>query len=167
MWENEPSHSQGNSHLGNWSPEGLPNLQQYRVQNPSLIIVLYIIKKPLKRRCLKWARITHLDIQNTSYDQKKCRESNFKLTIWLPTTKSQELTRLTFFQVACDIPLERSWWGLQRFFKLHPDRRFAQKVMGLQSRGSPDFGNFGTPTWESWDKKPFECGPRGEAHSIL
>ncbi len=26
VWENEPSHSQGNSHLGSWSPKGLPKL---------------------------------------------------------------------------------------------------------------------------------------------
>jgi hypothetical protein len=26
VWENEPSHSQGNSHLGSWSLEGFPNL---------------------------------------------------------------------------------------------------------------------------------------------
>jgi hypothetical protein len=38
--------------------------------------VLYINGKLLKRRCLKWARITHLDICNTSYGQKKGRESN-------------------------------------------------------------------------------------------
>jgi hypothetical protein len=37
---------------------------------------LYINEKLLKRRCLKWARIAHLDIWNTSYDQKKGRESN-------------------------------------------------------------------------------------------
>jgi hypothetical protein len=37
---------------------------------------LYINGKLLKRRCLKWARIAHLDIWNTSYDQKKGRESN-------------------------------------------------------------------------------------------
>jgi hypothetical protein len=30
--------------------------------------------------------------------------------------------------------------------------------MGFQSRKSPNFGDFGTPTWESWDKKPFGCG---------
>jgi hypothetical protein len=36
---------------------------------------LYINGKLLKRRCLKWARIAHLDIWNTSYDQKKGRES--------------------------------------------------------------------------------------------
>jgi hypothetical protein len=27
MWVDEPSHSQGNSHLGTWSPGGLPNFQ--------------------------------------------------------------------------------------------------------------------------------------------
>jgi hypothetical protein len=26
-----------------------------------------------------------------------------------------------------------------------------------QSRGSPNFGNFGTPIWESWDKMTFGC----------
>jgi hypothetical protein len=27
--------------------------------------------------------------------------------------------------------------------------------MGPQSHGSPNFGNFKTPTWESWDKMAF------------
>jgi hypothetical protein len=36
--------------------------------------------------------------------------------------------------------------------------------MGFQSRGSPDFRYFEIPTWESREKKPFGCGPRGEAH---
>jgi len=38
--------------------------------------VLYIIRKLLKFRCLKWARIAHSDIWNTSYGQKKGWESN-------------------------------------------------------------------------------------------
>jgi hypothetical protein len=38
--------------------------------------VLYIMRKLLKRRCLKWSRIAHSDICNTSYGQKKGRESN-------------------------------------------------------------------------------------------
>jgi len=38
--------------------------------------VIYIIEKLLKLRCLKWAYITHLDIWNTSYGQKKGWESN-------------------------------------------------------------------------------------------
>jgi hypothetical protein len=38
--------------------------------------VFYIIENLLERRCLKWARIAYLDIWNTSYGQKKGRESN-------------------------------------------------------------------------------------------
>ncbi len=38
--------------------------------------VLYIIGKLLKFRCLNWACIDHLKICNTSYGQKKGRESN-------------------------------------------------------------------------------------------
>jgi len=40
--------------------------------------VLYIIGNLLELRCLKWARIIHLNIWNTSYGQKKCRESNWQ-----------------------------------------------------------------------------------------
>jgi hypothetical protein len=35
------------------------------------------IEKILERTCLKWARIAHLDIWNTSYGQKKGQESNW------------------------------------------------------------------------------------------
>ncbi len=40
--------------------------------------VLYTIEKLLIRRCLKWDCMTHLDIWNTSYGQKKGRESNWQ-----------------------------------------------------------------------------------------
>jgi hypothetical protein len=49
-------------------------------QNPFPWKILYIIWKLLKCRCPKWARITHLDICNTSYGQKKGRESSDSLT---------------------------------------------------------------------------------------
>jgi hypothetical protein len=38
--------------------------------------VRYIIETFVERICLKWAHMTHLDTWNTSYDQKKGRESN-------------------------------------------------------------------------------------------
>jgi hypothetical protein len=47
-------------------------------QNPLPWKVLYITGKLLKPRCPKWACMTHLDICNTSYDQKKGRESNWQ-----------------------------------------------------------------------------------------
>jgi hypothetical protein len=85
--ENEDSHSQVSSHFGNWSPGGLPNLQKAitKVKTPRIKDFFYIIEKLLKCRCLKWARMTHLDICNTSYGKKKGQES--KLAIWFPTTK--------------------------------------------------------------------------------
>jgi hypothetical protein len=45
-----------------------------RGQNSMACGVLYIIGKLLERRCLKWARIAHLDIWNVRYGQKKGRE---------------------------------------------------------------------------------------------
>jgi hypothetical protein len=36
-----------------------------------------------------------------------------------------------------------------------------------QSPESPNWDSFKTPPWESWDKKPFGCGCRGKAQSIL
>jgi hypothetical protein len=47
-----------------------------RGQNPLNWRVSYIIAKLLKCKCLKWLRMTHLDIWNKSYDQKKSWESN-------------------------------------------------------------------------------------------
>jgi len=59
-----------------WTPKCSEN--DCRGQNPMAWQVLYIIGKILKIRCLKWARITHLDIWNTNYGQKKGRESNWQ-----------------------------------------------------------------------------------------
>jgi hypothetical protein len=80
VWGNEPSHSQVNSHCGSWSPKWTLEFSECSAkgQNPSVGKVIYIIGKILKRRCLQWAHMTHLDIWNTSYDQKKGRESNWQ-----------------------------------------------------------------------------------------
>jgi hypothetical protein len=55
-----------------------------------------------------------------------------------------------------------SWQELQVYFKLHPNRRFGQRVMTPQSGKSPNRDNFETPPWESHDKKPFRCRCRGD-----
>jgi hypothetical protein len=48
-------------------------------------------------------------------------------------------------QVMCHILLESFRRVLKLCFRPHLNRRFAQKIIGLQSRGNPNFGNFGTP----------------------
>jgi hypothetical protein len=80
VWGNEPSHSQVNSHVGSWNPERTPESSEcdYKGQNPWPWRIIYIIGNLLKCRCLKWARIVHLDIWNTSYGQKKGQESNWQ-----------------------------------------------------------------------------------------
>jgi hypothetical protein len=70
-------------------------------------------------------------------------------------------------QVACKTPLESSRRELQMCLKPHPNRRFERGVIVPQSYMSPNLGNFKTPPWESQDKKPFGCGPRGKAQRIL
>jgi hypothetical protein len=166
VWGNEPSHPQG---VPLWELESRwtskSSKDDCRAQNSISWGVPYIIGKLLKRRCLKWVRITHLDIWNTSYDQKKSRES--KLSIWFPTIKSQELTWFLCVQVVCDISLKISRRGIQLCFRPHLHWRPTCKVMAPQSCRSPNLGNFGTPTWESRDKKPFGCEPYGQPQSIL
>jgi hypothetical protein len=71
-----------------------------------------------------------------------------KLAIWLPTTKSQESTRIQRLQMDCDMALEIFWRELQDFFRPRPNRRFEQEVMNVQSPGSPTRDSFGTPPWE-------------------
>jgi hypothetical protein len=90
-----------------------------------------------------------------------------KLAIWFSTTKSQESIRFPCVQVTCDIPLESSWQGLQLFYRLHLHQKSTCEVMVFQSHGSPNLGNFETPTWESRNKKPFGCGSHGQPQSIL
>jgi hypothetical protein len=89
------------------------------------------------------------------------------LVVWLPTTKSQKSTRPWCVQVECDTHLESSQGELQVCFIPHLNRRFEQRVMTSQSPRNPNRDNFGTPPWESWDKKSFKCGCRKEAQSIL
>ncbi len=56
-----------------WTPKTLEN--DFRGQKSMACGVLYITGIFFKCRCLKWAHIAHLDIWNTSYGQKKGRES--------------------------------------------------------------------------------------------
>jgi hypothetical protein len=79
--------------------------------------------------------------------------SGVKLLVWLSTKKSRESTWFTWLQRACNMQLESSRRELQLCFKPHLDSRFARKVMGLQSRGRPNWRDFGTPIWESRERK--------------
>jgi len=79
VWKNEPSHPKGVPLWeleSRWTPE--TSESDFRGQNSMTCDVLYIIEKLLELKCLKWARIAHLNIWNTSYGQKKGQESNWQ-----------------------------------------------------------------------------------------
>jgi hypothetical protein len=63
-----------------WTPKFLKS--NYKGQNPLDWRVLYSIENLLECRCLKWAHMSHLDISNTSYGQKKSQESNLQFDSW-------------------------------------------------------------------------------------
>jgi hypothetical protein len=124
--------------IGTCESFGTPKTSKFdcRGQNTSHWSVSYIIGKLSKFRCWKWARMGHLDIYNTSYGKKKGRES-VKLAVWLPTTKSWELTRPQCVQVECDTPLESSRGELQVCFRPHSigdlnKELWPRKIPGVQ-----------------------------------
>jgi hypothetical protein len=93
--------------------------------------------------------------------------SGIKLPIWLPTTKSQESTWFRRLHEEYYMVLEIFQRELQDCFRLHPNQRFKQEVMDVQSPRSPNRDSFGTPLWESREKEPFGCRFHGVMHKIL
>jgi len=132
-----------------WTPKTLES--DFRGQNSMNCGVFYIIGKLLKLRYLKWALIAHLDIRNTSYGQKKGRESNCQFDSRLEKVKNRP-----------DLLVCR-WHATYRLKALDESYNFALnctsirglfvKLWGLQSRGSPSWRNFGTFTRESRERK--------------
>jgi hypothetical protein len=130
--------------------------------------VLYIIGKLLKRRCLKWARITHLDIYNTSYDRKKGRESN-----WQFDSRPQKVGNRPDL-LGCRWSATYCWKALDESYNFASDcvaiRGLLAKLCGFKVAGvvvgavsglpCGTLGSLGT-------KRPFRCEPCGEVQSIL
>jgi hypothetical protein len=93
--------------------------------------------------------------------------SGVKLAVWLLTTKSRESTHSQRALGECNTALESSWQELQHWFRPRSDWRSGWEAMTVQSPISPNRDSFGTPLWESRDKKPFGCSLRGITQSIL
>jgi len=63
--------------------------------------------------------------------------------------------------------LESSRRELQLWFRTCPDPSSGRGAVAVQSPGTPTRDSFGTPTWESWEKRPFGCSLGGELLRIL
>jgi hypothetical protein len=167
VWGNEPSHSQVNSHVGSWSPERTPEFSERdcRGPNSSPRKVLYIIGKLLKCKCLKWARMVHLDIWNTSYGQKKGRESNWQFDS-RPLKVRNRLDLL-----GCRRRAIYRWKALDESYNFALDhtsiRGLLAKLWDSKVPGVPVGGISGLQRESPGREKSFGCRRRGEAHSIL
>jgi hypothetical protein len=143
-----------NLHTPKWAPTlgvGIPMDSQifrekFQGLKPFDWEIFYIIRKILELRCLTWVCMTHLDTSNTNYGQKKGWESNCQLT---PNHKKSRITPISLCAGGVLHTLESSQQRLQLCVRPYLNQRFAHKVMGPQSCESPNFGNFGTPTWDS------------------
>jgi hypothetical protein len=85
------------------------------------------VGKLLKRRCLKWARIAHLDIWKASYGQKKGRESNWQFDS-RPLKVGSTFFRHPIWE--CDTALESSRRGLQLCFRPRRNRTLQSGDIG-------------------------------------
>jgi hypothetical protein len=156
VWGNEPPHSQVNSQFGSWSPDGLLNLQRAILGVKTHWIEEFFYHYKFFAICmLKMG--SNLPFGYLKHKLWPKERPIVKLSIWLPTIKSQESPWFICVHVAWNILLKSSWWGLQLYFRPHFNWRSVHKIMGLQSYRSPNLGNFETPTWESRDNSTFGC----------
>jgi hypothetical protein len=156
---------------GSWSPKRTPKTSEsvLRGQNSMACCVLYINGKLLKRRCLKWARIAHFNIWNTSYGQKKGRESNSRESANFDSRPLKVRNRPDL--LGCRRRATYRWKALDEGYNFASD---CIAIGGLQKKlcafKVPEVlagGILGLPRGSPGREKPFGCRPRGEAQSIL
>jgi hypothetical protein len=115
----------------------------YKGQTSMSCSVLYIIGKLLKRKCLKWARIVHLDIWNVSYGQKKGRESNCQLD-----SRPQKVRNRPNL-LSCRGRATYRWKALNESYNFASDRTLIggllAKFWGSKVTGDPAGGISGLP----------------------
>jgi hypothetical protein len=160
MWGNEHSHPK-------WVGAGVPMdfpifKEQFHGSNPIKLRIPYIIGKILERRCLKWARMTHLDTSNTSYGQKKGRESNCQFPEFL-LLGNWEIRKLNPDFLACKWHATCYWKAIDNGYNfpsnlisiggLHT-KLWAPKIMGV-----PTLGISGLPLGSPGTKWHLGVGP--------
>jgi hypothetical protein len=140
-----------------WSPKRTPGTSEsvLRSQNSMAGCVLYINEKVLKCRCPKWARISHLDIWNTSYGQKKARESNSWESASFDSRPLKVENRPEI--LGSRKRATYRWKGLDETYNFASDGEsiggLLPKLWSFKVAGVPKMRDFGTLTWESRESR--------------
>jgi hypothetical protein len=103
--------------------------------------VLYIIGKLLEFKCLKSACMTRSDIWNTSYGQKKGRESNWQFDF--RPLKVRNRPDFVAFKWCATYRWKTLDKGYNFALNIISIRGLHAKLWGPQSHESLNFGNFG------------------------
>jgi hypothetical protein len=154
-----------------WSPKRTPKTSEsvLRGENSMTCCALYINGKLLKFRCLKWARIAHLDIWNTSYGQKKARESNSRESASFDSRPLKVGNRPKI--LSCWKRATYRWKGLDETYNFSLDGKsiggLLRKLWGFKVAGVQSCAISGLPRGSPGTKRPFGCHPRDELQSIL
>jgi hypothetical protein len=121
--------------------------------------VLYIIRKLLERRCLKWACIVHLDIWNTSYGQKKGWESNCQFDSRLEKVKNRPDL------LGCKGRATYRWKAFDKNYNFSSDHISIQgllaKLWGSKVMEVSTGAILGLPLGSPRKEKPIGCKLRG------
>ncbi len=121
-----------------------------RGQNPMDWGFHYIIEKIFKRKCPKWTRMTHLDTSNTSYGQKKGRESNWQFDFQpLKVKNCPDLLTCRWRATYCWKALDKGYnfaLDLVSIVSLHT-KLSAPKIVGI-----PTLGISRVPFWSHGTK---------------
>jgi hypothetical protein len=146
-----------------WSPETSEN--DFRGQNLMACGVLYIIGNLLEHKRLKWACIAHFDIWNTSYGQKKGRESNCQFDSRPKKVGNQPDL------LGCRGRVTYHWKALNESYNF---ALYCIAIWSLLAKlwdskvARVPFGTIlGLPLGSRGREKPFGCRLRGEPQSIL
>jgi hypothetical protein len=130
---------------------------------------LYINGKLLKRRCLKWARIAHLNVWNASYDQTKVRESNSRESASFDSRLLKVGNRPEI--LGCRQCATYCWKALDESYNFASDRTSIRgllaKLWGFKVPGVPQGGISRLPRESPGREKSFGCGSCGESQNIL
>jgi hypothetical protein len=146
-----------------WTLETLE--KNCRGQNQMACGILYIIGKLLERKCLKWARIVHLDIWNISYGQKKSRDSNCQFD-----SGPQKVGNRPDL-LSCRRCATYRWKALDKSYNFALDctliRGLLAKLWGSKVTGVPIDKISRLPLGNPGREKPFGCRLHGQPQSIL
>jgi hypothetical protein len=111
----------------------------------------------LKFTCLKWAPIAHLDIWNTSYGQKKGRESNWQFDSW-PLKVGKRPDSLAFRQ-----HVTYRWKALDEGYNFAIDliaiEGLHRKLCALKVARVPTMGISGLPLGSHGTKSHLDVAP--------